>query len=119
MQKYSSALVSANDTDVDDTLGEATYPLDTHIITTTDKSASIAKGRLWSVGTIETSTTFYPMNEQFRPLSASIDHDPNQRICRQRWAEVQARHPDCIREQRQRLHDAVRRTGIACEDLRG
>lgn len=59
------------DTDVDTSVGTATTPLDTTLVTADDVSSNVAKGELWTVGTIETSTTFYPMNERFVPLSAS------------------------------------------------
>jgi len=55
----------------DDTLGVASNPLASTIYSTSDCSSQIAKGRLWTIGTVESSTTFYPMNERFRPLSAS------------------------------------------------
>jgi N4-gp56 family major capsid protein len=51
------------------TVTTASVPLDTTLVTG-DISSSIAKGRLYNVGTEETSTTYYPMNEQFRALSA-------------------------------------------------
>lgn len=52
------------------TLTTTSVPLEKTIVTG-DISSSIAKGRLYNIGTEETSTTFYPMNEQFRALSAS------------------------------------------------
>lgn len=52
------------------TLTTASNPLAASIVTG-DISTNIAKGRLYNIGTEETSTTFYPMNEQFRALSAA------------------------------------------------
>lgn len=60
-----------NDTDVDTSLNGAILPLAKTLVSTDDVSANVSKGRLWKIGTIETSTTFYPMNEPFIPLSAS------------------------------------------------
>lgn len=60
-----------HDTNQDSTVGTASTPLATTLVTAADLSTSIAKGRLYNVGTLETSTTYYPMNEQFRALSAA------------------------------------------------
>lgn len=60
-----------NDTDTDTSVGTASNPLATTLVTADDVSANVAKGRFWTVGTIETGSTFYPMNERFNPLSAS------------------------------------------------
>lgn len=53
------------------TLGTATSPLAVTLESSSDVSSFVTKGRLWTIGTEETTSTFYPMNEQFRPLSAS------------------------------------------------
>jgi len=60
-----------NDTDTDTSVGTASNPLATTLVTADDVSANVSKGRFWTVGTIETASTFYPMNERFNPLSAS------------------------------------------------
>ncbi len=65
-----------HDTAQASTVATASVPLATTLVTAGDLSTNIAKGRLYNVGTEETSTltdagTFYPMNEQFRALSAS------------------------------------------------
>jgi len=62
---------ATHDTEQATTVGTASNPLATTLVTTDDKSTNIAKGRLYNIGTEETSTTCYPMNEQFRALSAS------------------------------------------------
>lgn len=60
-----------HDTNVATTVGTASNPLEATLVTAGDVSSNVAKGRLWNIGTEETSTTYYPMNEQFRALSAS------------------------------------------------
>jgi len=59
------------DTDVDTQVDTAVVRLDETMVTADDVSANVAKGMFWTVGTIETGNTFYPMNERFVPLSAS------------------------------------------------
>ena len=59
------------DTDVDTQVDTAVVRLDETMVTANDVSANVAKGMFWTVGTIETANTFYPMNERFIPLSAS------------------------------------------------
>jgi len=60
-----------NSTDVDDDLNGAVLRLAKEIVTTTDVSANIAKGKLWTIGTEETAGTNYPTNERIKVLSAS------------------------------------------------
>lgn len=60
-----------NGTDVDTSLNGAVTRLATTITTAADVAANVARGLFWNIGTIETSTTFYPMNERVVPLSAS------------------------------------------------
>lgn len=60
-----------HDTNFATTLSSATDPLATTFATAADPASYYTKGRLWTIGTEETSTTFYPMNEQVRILSYS------------------------------------------------
>lgn len=60
-----------HDTNQASTVATATTPLGTSVVTAGDLSTSIAKGRLYNIGTEETTSTNYPMNEQFRALSAA------------------------------------------------
>jgi hypothetical protein len=60
-----------NATDVATTLNGAQNPLATTFVTAGDVSANVAVGLRWTVGTEETTGTFYPTNEQVKPLSAS------------------------------------------------
>ena len=62
---------SANGTAVATTLASAASALGTTLVTASDVSANVAVGLFWTVGTIETSTTFYHDNEFIKPLSAS------------------------------------------------
>lgn len=59
------------DTDVDNQLNTASVRLAESIVTASDVSSDVAKGMFWTIGTIETGNTFYPMNERFIPLSGS------------------------------------------------
>ena len=60
-----------NATDVDTTLAAATDPLATTFTTAADVSANVAVGLLWTIGTEETGSTFYPTNERIKPLTAA------------------------------------------------
>lgn len=60
-----------NGTSVAGTLASANSPLDLTLTTSSDHSANIAYGLLWTVGTEETANTFYPTNERVKVLSAS------------------------------------------------
>jgi len=60
-----------NATDVSDTLDGAVTPLATTLATHNDNAANVNTGLFWNVGTTETGNTFYPTNEQIRPISAS------------------------------------------------
>ncbi len=57
-------------TSVATTLNGAVNAGATTLITADDVSASIAAGRVWTLGTEETGNTFYPLNEFIRPISA-------------------------------------------------
>ncbi len=59
------------DTDVDSQVDTASVRLAETLVLADDVSSNVAKGMFWTVGTIETGNTFYPMNERFVPLSAS------------------------------------------------
>lgn len=60
-----------NATNVATTLSGATDPLATSFVTAADVSANIAVGLMWTIGTEETGSTFYPDNERFKPLTAA------------------------------------------------
>lgn len=60
-----------NGTAVATTLASAANALATTFVTAADVSANVAVGLHWTVGTEETSTTFYHTNEMIKPLSAS------------------------------------------------
>lgn len=60
-----------NATNVATTLSGATDPLATSFVTAADVSANVAVGLMWTIGTEETGSTFYPDNERFKPLTAT------------------------------------------------
>lgn len=60
-----------NATSVATTLNGAVTALATTVVTAADVSASITAGELWTIGTEEASSTFYPDNEQVKIISAS------------------------------------------------
>jgi len=59
------------DTVVATTTANAVNALAKTIVTSADVSADIADGELWTIGTEETGSTFYPTNERFKVLSAA------------------------------------------------
>jgi hypothetical protein len=60
-----------NATAVADTLASAATALATTYVTSSDDSTNVAVGLFWNIGTEETTTTYYPTNEQVKNLSAS------------------------------------------------
>jgi hypothetical protein len=60
-----------NATNVATTLAGAENALDLTIVTAADVSANYDKGKLWTIGTEETSTTIYPTNERVKVTGAS------------------------------------------------
>jgi len=68
---FQGAGVNCSAGDVDSDLNGAVSPLATTLVTTDNVAASVSYGLFWSVGTAETGDTFYPGNEQVRPISAS------------------------------------------------
>jgi N4-gp56 family major capsid protein len=60
-----------NATAVATTVASGATALSKTFVTADDVSASIAAGRMWTIGTEETGSTFYPTNEQFHVVSAS------------------------------------------------
>jgi hypothetical protein len=60
-----------NATNVATTLAGAENALDLTIVTAGNVSANYDKGKLWTIGTEETSTTIYPTNERVKVTGAS------------------------------------------------
>lgn len=60
-----------NATNVNDTLGTANARLDKTLTTSSDVSGSATAGLFWTIGTEETTSTFYPTNERVKVLSAA------------------------------------------------
>lgn len=59
------------DTNVATTLASAANALATTITTSDNVDSDIGDGDLWTIGTEETASTFYPTNERIKVLSAS------------------------------------------------
>jgi len=60
-----------NATAVTSSVNGTHYPLDTTVVLDDNEAAYITYGELWWIGTEETTSTNYPTNEPFKPLSAS------------------------------------------------
>lgn len=68
---FHGAGANATAGDVDSSLNGAVTPLATTMVLADNVASSVSYGWLWSIGTEETGSTFYPHNEQVRAIEGS------------------------------------------------